>query len=86
VRSTQRTLLAVDPQKLGEKVEQAAVKLRDLSTVKRRITEMRTGLDELWSYVGKIQKEMRDLLEEAWQSPGMKKPMPEDSEGPVQGG
>lgn len=81
VRSVQRTLVAVEPEKLGEKVEQAAVKLRELSTVKRRITEMRSSLDELWAYVGKIQNEMRDLLDEAWQTLGMKKPMPEVTEG-----
>lgn len=82
VRAYQRQLGVVEPASVGEKIEQAVVKLRELSTAKRRITAVRKSLDELWAFVGSIQADLRDTLTEAWEALGMKKPLPEIEEEP----
>ena len=80
VRTIQRSLGGIEPVMIAEKIEQAAVKLGDLITVKRRISAIRKLLDELWTFVGGIQTDIRDLLDGAWQDLGMAKPLPDSEE------
>ena len=80
LRSVQRSLGAIEPAMVGEKIEQAVVKLAELTTVKRRISAIRKLMDELWAFVGGVQTDVRDLLDAAWLGLGMAKPLPGETE------
>jgi hypothetical protein len=81
IREIQRAAGLFEPEAVQEKVMQAAAKLRELSTLKRKITAVYNATNELWQFVDRIQREMFDLLDEARLALGAKAPLPSMEEG-----
>ena len=83
VREVRRQVGVVEPAAIQEKLDQAAAKLRELSTLKRNITDAKNAVGNLWQFVDRIQGEIFDLLDQARLALGSSKPLPAISEEPT---
>jgi hypothetical protein len=76
IREVQRAAGVFEPEVVQQKIMQAAAKLKELSTLKRKITAVTTGVNELWQFTDRVQRELFDTLDEARVALGGKTPLP----------